>query len=249
MPVYQEWQKIHALESLAGELDDQKAFVALRDYFIGNRPKSRPHAGTRRVWSLPMIPSSQKGSMKIGRKSFTGDTVYQRQLINGAIIEGFAVNKDKRIEWNKNRIVKTSVYTEKTYAEQARPDKIVPLDLWLTVYRDEQITIEASTGSQDRFNIRMSQPFEEFARMAETVCDTRIDSPFQILPELKPGKDSKKRFAEFLPEAVRDAFNAPRNNLKVLSVGENVKYSYTEESTGSPLRQLYQEVYRKQCDI
>ena len=249
LPVYQEWQKIHALDSLAGELDDQKAFVALRDYFIGNRPKSRPHAGTRRVWSLPMIPSSQKGSMKIGRKSFTGDTVYQRQLINGAIIEGFAVNKDKRIEWNKNRIVKTSVYTEKTYAEQARPDKIVPLDLWLTVYRDEQITIEASTGSQDRFNIRMSQPFEEFARMAETVCDTRIDSPFQILPELKPGKDSKKRFAEFLPEAVRDAFNAPRNNLKVLSVGENVKYSYTEESTGSPLRQLYQEVYRKQCDI
>lgn len=247
LPVYQEWQKIHALESLANELDDQKAFVALRNYFIGNRLKSRPHAGTRQIWSLPMIPSAQKGNMTIRRKSFTGDTVYQRQLINGTIIEGFAVNKDKHIDWKK--IVKTSVYTEKIYAEQVRLNKIVPLDLWLSIYHDEYMTIETCIGSQKRFNIRISQSFEDFARMVEKICDIRILSPFQVLSELKLEKNSKEVFLEFLPEIVRNAFNVPRDTIKVLSVGKTVKYSYTEANTGDRLRQLYQEAYLKQCDI
>ncbi|MCM1512275.1 MAG: type II-B CRISPR-associated RNA-guided endonuclease Cas9/Csx12 [Oxalobacter formigenes] len=253
LPVYYEWKKIHELASLSGNLNDQIAGEALKDHFIGNRPKSRPHAGTRRIWSLPMIPSSSKGSMKIRRQSFDGNTLYQQQLINGAITEGFAADEKNRIEWNKNKTVKSAVYTEKAYIGQPHPHKVVPLDLWLTVYRDDNTLIKASPGSQGRFNICISQPFEDFTRMAKAVCKIVISSPFQILPELKPDKDNKKRFTEFwpenIPETVRTVFNPPRNTLKILSVGKTVKYSYTEESTGSPLRQLYQEAYLKQCDI
>ncbi len=249
LPVYQEWQKIHALDSLAGELDDQKAFVALRDYFIGDRPKSRPHAGTRRVWSLPMIPSSQKGSMQIGRKSFTGDTVYQRQLIHGAIIEGFSIGKDKEIQWKKPALPK--VYKEAVYVGQSNHDKILPLDLWLTIYRDENIVIEVSPGSMGRANIRIQQSFHDFVKMVASLCDIHIDSPLQIPSELKVPKEKLKLFQEFLPERIRNKFSQIRDKskLEMFLVGKTVGYSYIEQNTKVPLRQLYQEVYRKQCDI
>ena len=206
-----------------------------------------------------MIPSGSKGSLKIRRQSFDGNTIYQQQLIKGTITEGFAADSHKNIEWGKNKTVKSPVYTEKAYAGQARPARIVPLDLWLPVYRDDNTTIEVSPGSQGRFNICISQPFEAFARMANAVYGMQLSSPFQIPPELKlvknksennSAKNNIKRFVEFLPKDIQTRVNIPRKDssciIKILSVGQTVRYSYTEESTRVTLRKLYQEAYLKQ---
>ncbi|MBQ3775044.1 MAG: type II-B CRISPR-associated RNA-guided endonuclease Cas9/Csx12 [Ruminobacter sp.] len=239
LPSFNEWAYIASIfEDYLGKKDEQESgYDKLKQYLgtILNKTINKNHAKSKRVYSLPVV-ASPSGGVRIKRLTHTHGDIYQLVAANTpvtSISKGFASADNGDVLWDEAVMVDS--YTTKNLTvinKKISGDKnFVSMDEQRLVYESPDERVYMTPATDIRRGITIEQKFEKFVYCID---QQNIYKSFHDLPtEIKT---DPKIFMERLNI---DICGKPRGNLKILSIGNIIKYSYMVESSNRVMNQVY----------
>ena len=247
LPARNDWHALLAVPEI-GELLGQKTpepanmrRIYEKHFNAGSRVK---HSPVRRVFSLPIV-DAPSGGFRIRRKGQAGD-IWQLHAIEGSPAVGFAVDSNRKIQWDTTVLHPSLLDSGNIVGKRARyqhdAGEILAFGKWLPIevpLPAEIIRLEMAPGTKDRRYIRLTQSFASLRKWLLSASKEAIAGPLDLPAEIKVTP------AVFAKEHGITLLGKPRSNLFVETVGSFVTYWYIVESSNAAMKTAYQEAYNK----
>lgn len=240
LPSFKEWAHIASIfEDYLGKKDEHECgYNKLKQYLgkILNKTINKSHAKSKRVFSLPIV-ASPSGGVRIKRLTHMHGDIYQLVAANTpatSIIKGFASEKNGNVRWGESLLV--DCYTTKNLTVINKKimldDKgFVSMDEQRLVYESPEERVYMTPATDIRRGITIEQKFEKFVYC---INQQNVYKSFHDLPtEIKTDPQI------FMKRLNINICGKPRDNLKILSIGNIIKYSYMVNSSNSDMNQFY----------
>ncbi len=241
LPSKNEWEGIvSTFKDLLGKQvkdGNEKNIINERLNLRRKNTSALKHKGTKRVFSLPII-DGPSGGIRIRRKSFNNQDIYQMVTAGSAKSKGFSV-KNGKVSWDDFVMIDTYISNNLTPADLSGSysNSFIPMDEERLVFKDDSLSIFMSPSTEDRRMIRIIQSFDDF----NFCLGNKFKSPFDIpsVITLKSNKDCHD-LDNFLSKINKDFIGKPRyGNLKLLSIGNKVCYWYQVVSSNKKMQEVF----------
>lgn len=241
LPSKNEWEGIvSTFKDLLGKQvkdGNEKNIINERLNLRRKNTSALKHKGTKRVFSLPII-DGPSGGIRIRRKSFNNQDIYQMVTAGSAKSKGFSV-KNGKVSWDDFVMIDTYISNNLTPADLSGSysNSFIPMDEERLVFKDDSLSIFMSPSTEDRRMIRIIQSFDDF----NFCLGNKFKSPFDIpsVITLKSNKDCHD-LDNFLSKINKDFIGKPRyGNLKLLSIGNKVCYWYQVISSNKKMQEVF----------
>lgn len=241
LPSKNEWEGIvSTFKDLLGKQvkdGNEKNIINERLNLRRKNTSALKHKGTKRVFSLPII-DGPSGGIRIRRKSFNNQDIYQMVTAGSAKSKGFSV-KNGKVSWDDFVMIDTYIRNNLTPADLSGSysNSFIPMDEERLVFKDDSLSIFMSPSTEDRRMIRIIQSFDDF----NFCLGNKFKSPFDIpsVITLKSNKDCHD-LDNFLSKINKDFIGKPRyGNLKLLTIGNKVCYRYQVVSSNKKMQEVF----------
>lgn len=234
LPVRHEWMKLVNNEHLAPLYGE----VFTSDKLDHLMPKLRPenqvnrHAHRPNRWSvsLPMVVSASGTPVRIKRRNYRGETLYQTQTVPTSSV-GFEVKKGK-IDWSSTTLPEHLTREAFTVFGRRKKDveSVVGMDDWRLV-ADKPFKLWMSPGTADRRKICLEAPFETLkpwinALNPKLTFERGSDLPTSLVykaSDVDIGSLASSLFGEDMAKLL----DKPKSRILFSCIGETVSLSYT----------------------
>ncbi len=204
-------------------------------FHIDKIKNSSQHKQVRKEYSLPIV-SNPSGGFRIKRKNpLTDEVIYQVSSIEGFATKGYDESLKNPVLIDE---LKSSPNIASLDGKQAEVDNVCYFDTWKEITIPEElqeklISLSYAIGTKDRFNIRVSMPFDELKKLDNSIhCFSNISAEYKETDTWKFKKN--KLFGN-------DLLGKPRSNLFVEFVSKDkIIFSYGVESTNQAIKESYQ---------
>ena len=228
-----EHQKIK--EHLGKELGDLSISELLQeDRCAGS---TRPHAKTRRVFSLPILATAS-GLVRIRKRVAKGNLCIQVRNVNQAKFSGF-ICSGRELDW-KNPAMRDAFKSPNVSAHKARfQDKDSPvtsMDEFRCVKEDKDacMKVEIAPGSADRRIIRITMPFSRFKEWTQCEYASFYELPARWkMPSPKDFETAAGEWATLIGH--------PRIDVVFEEIGEKVVFTYSVNNSKSSMNTAYNQ--------
>lgn len=210
--------------------------VLFEDFFHTDKiSNENQHKQVRKNYSLPIV-SAPSGGFRIKRKNpLTNEVIYQVSSIEGFATKGYDESLKNPVLIDE---LKSSPNIASLDGKQVEVDNVCYFDTWKEIAIPEElqeklISLSYAIGSKDRFNIRVSMPFDEFKTLDNSIhYFSNISAEYK---ETDTWKFKKNKLFE------SDLLGKPRSNLFVEFVSKDkIIFSYIVESTNQAIKESYQ---------
>lgn len=249
LPAKREWEKLVNRSELKNLIKDKLSDegsektpdgeTLIYDIFRSIPVQKLSHKATRRVWSLPKIPSISSG-VRIKRKDSNGNDIYQLYMLNDTKCKGFVVNEKGVIDWSSDLVA--DLYKQPTLTilngRYLKADQYVRMDQWYEVDcgRDDVI-VKMCPGTSGRRYIEITQSKKQFEDWTGYISGSFWNYPVTI-------KLSSQQIANFVKNSQMPLLGKPRSGqITVITLGNTLKYWYCVESKNSMMNEAYQKAY------
>ncbi len=204
-------------------------------FHIDKIKNSSQHKQVRKEYSLPIV-SNPSGGFRIKRKNpLTDEVIYQVSSIEGFATKGYDESLKNPVLIDE---LKSSPNIASLDGKQAEVDNVCYFDTWKEITIPEElqeklISLSYAIGTKDRFNIRVSMPFDELKKLDNSIhCFSNISAEYKETDTWKFKKN--KLFGN-------DLLGKPRSNLFVEFVSKDkIIFSYSVKSTNQAIKESYQ---------
>lgn len=250
LPVRNEWMKLIAHEEVASFYG--KSFTTDKlDHLMPklrlNAPIARhEHHANRWSVSLPMVTVPSGTPVRIERKNYRGQTLFQTQTVSTAA-SGFPIEKGK-VDWSSPVLAEHLTRRAFTvFGDRKAPKRqVISMDEWRLV-ATESIKIWMSPGTAGRRKIRIEAPFALLkpwinALNAKLTFETGSALPGSLA--YKAGADDITAIAQNLfGEKIAKLMDKPKSRILLNRVGENVALSYTPSVATKAMKEAFDSAF------
>lgn len=210
--------------------------------------KKLNHAGTKRVYSLPILKNAS-GGIRIKRYTDEMEEFYQLLEVNTPQTvkrKGFALSEKGEVMWNKpitvdSYIGKNLTLLEKNYKNVCFGDNFVPMKENRMVYKNEKTEVYISPSSDSRRLVIIKQPFDEFNKCLKNKYKNYLELPSTLVLS---GDEIKNYVKNMKNDFIGNPRVETKNNKKtgkivMLSIGKLVRYCYMSTTCDSLMKTAY----------
>lgn len=248
LPAKREWEKLlnrSEFKTLIKDKFDEDSDKIpdgeklIYDIFCSTSTSKLSHKATRRVWSLPKIPSISSG-VRIKRKDGNGTVIYQLYMLNDMKCKGFVVNEKGVIDWNSDLVA--DLYNQPSLTilngRYLKADKYVRMDQWYQINCGRNdIAVRICPGTSGRRYIEITQSKKQFEDWTGYISGSFWEYPATI--KLNP-----QQLAKFVSNAQLPVLGKPRGGqITFITLGKTLKYWYCVESKNVKMNDAYQQAY------
>ena len=244
LPVRMEWMKLISNEHIASHYGESFNADRLDRVMAKVRPQSAKNSHQPNRWSvsLPMVTSPSGTPVRIKRRNYRGETLYQTQTVS-ASTAGFAVEKGKVI-WKMPVLpehLKRPAFT--VYRDRKVPhSQMIGLEDWRLVI-EKPIKVWVCPGTAQRRKIRVEGAFETLKPWINALNPKIQFESGSALPASMAYKASEVNIIELtrtcFGENVAQLFDKPKSRILFSRVGETVVLTFTPNSASKAMNEMF----------
>ena len=251
LPSKNEWSKItEKFSDYLGKDNIKNGKELIYNSLNLNRKTTKKlnHAGTKRVYSLPILKNAS-GGIRIKRYTDEMEEFYQLLEVNTPQTvkrKGFALSEKGEVMWNKpitvdSYIGKNLTLLEKNYKNVCFGDNFVPMKENRMVYKNEKTEVYISPSSDSRRLVIIKQPFDEFNKCLKNKYKNYLELPSTLVLS---GDEIKNYVKNMKNDFIGNPRVETKNNKKtgkivMLSIGKLVRYCYMSITCDSLMKTAY----------
>lgn len=242
LPCQSDWKnEINKMNQFSNLPDDKRSGQDIVLSMKKNHNNSSlKHCRTRRVWSMPIVPSGVSAAIRLRRESHDGHNIYQLQMLKNAKYKGLGVDNNGQIDWTQPLVADIYKQNSLTLRGERYLDsqKFIAMDLWLEVdIGMPDVRVRMSPGEANRRHICITQSRELFENWIESSLGSMWNMP-------GTKKLSEGELASFIKNTNSPVLGAPRDGvIKFTQLGETITYCYCTQSANAQMKKAYQEAY------
>lgn len=244
LPVRIEWMKLIDNKHLAPFYGQSFNADKLDRAMAKWRPRVTRHGHQPNHWSvtLPMVTSPSGTPVRIKRKSYRGDTVYQTQTVTTSTV-GFAVDKNQ-VDW------KTPVLAEHLtrpafavyMSRKAHQCEEIGMEEWRIVV-EKPLKVWMCPGTSKRRKIRVEGSFEALKPWINALNVKNQFESGSTLPSSLVYKASNVNIIDltktYFGEQIAQLFDKPQSRILFNRVGENIVLTFTPNTTSVAINEFF----------
>lgn len=242
LPCQKDWEnEIKKINQFTGQLSNsqngQDVVLSMKKNLKRSALK---HRRTRRVWSMPIVPSGLSAAIRLNRKSHDGRDIYQLQMIKNAKYKGLCVDNEGQIDWNQ--LLVADIYKQNSLTLRAEryldSQKFISMDHWLDIdIGIPEVKVRMSPGEANRRHICITQSRQQFENWIGCTLGSMWTMP--ATKEL-----NEEELANFIKNANSPILGSPRRGvIKFARLGETITYYYCSQSANAQMKNAYQKAY------
>lgn len=244
LPVRTEWLKLIANESLVPfygqSFNADKLDRAMAKY----KPKEIQHAHQPNHWTvtLPMVTSPSGTPVRIKRRNYRGDSLYQTQTVHTSTF-GFAVDNGK-VNWQSPVLPEHLTRPAFTVFKERKAHhcEVIGLDEWRLVVK-KPLKVWMCPGTAQRRKIRVEGTFEELHPWINALNPKIKFESGNALPSSLAYKASDVNIVDVAKacfgEQIAQIFGKPKSRILFTRVGENVVMTFTPNSASVAVNEMF----------
>lgn len=233
LPVRTEWMKLIANESLAPFYGQSFNADKLDHLMAQCYPREVRHGHQPNHWSisLPMVTNPSGTPVRIKRRCYRGETLYQTQTVNTATA-GFAIDAGK-VDWKSTVLVEYLVRPAFTVhmSRKATKRNVIGMDEWRLVV-EKPLKVWMCPGTAGRRKIRVEGSFESLKPWINALNPMlQFDSGDALPSSLAYKKTSEVNIVDVAKrcfgEQIAQIFDKPKSRILFSRVGKSLVLTYT----------------------
>ena len=244
LPVRMEWMKLISNEQIASHYGESFNADRLDRVMAKLRPQSAKNSHQPNRWSvsLPMVTSPSGTPVRIKRRNYRGETLYQTQTVS-ASTAGFAVEKGK-VDWKMpvlpEHLKRPAFAIHKD--RKAPQSQVIGLEDWRLVV-EKPIKVWMCPGTAQRRKIRVEGAFETLKPWINALNPKIQFESGSALPASLGYKASETNLIELtrtcFGENVAQLFDKPKSRILFSRVGETVVLTFTPNSASKAMNEMF----------
>ena len=246
LPVRHEWMKLIAHKDIApfyGESFSTDRLDHVMPKLRLNTPIERHnHHANRWSVSLPMVTSPSGTPVRIERKNYRGQTLYQTQTVSTSAA-GFPIKKGK-VDWDTPVLAEHLTRRAFTvFGNRKEPNRqVISMDEWRLV-ASEPIKIWMSPGTADRRKIRVEAPFDLLKPWINALNPNLAFESGSALPAYLAykagGEDITAIAYNLFGEKIAKLMDKPKSRIVLSRVGETIVLAYTPSASTKAMKEAF----------
>ena len=200
------------------------------------------HHANRWSVSLPMVTSPSGTPVRIERKNYRGQTLYQTQTVSTSAA-GFPIKKGK-VDWDTPVLAEHLTRRAFTvFGNRKEPNRqVISMDEWRLV-ASEPIKIWMSPGTADRRKIRVEAPFDLLKPWINALNPNLAFESGSALPAYLAykagGEDITAIAYNLFGEKIAKLMDKPKSRIVLSRVGETIVLAYTPSASTKAMKEAF----------